>query len=70
MKFEVIQAAVRHFLNGLGVILAGQGWVGQDDLTMITGGLMTVLSFGWSLYNKFSNQKKVDEALKTPAPTQ
>lgn len=53
----VIGSLVRHGVSVYGGTLVGQGLITANDLEIATGALVTVVSIGWSLFNKWRIKK-------------
>ena len=51
-----VAGIVRHALTTGGGILAGAGYIAQDDISTIAGLAPVLVGLGWSLYQKWSSK--------------
>lgn len=49
---EVIMGVVRHILSSVGAAVATAGYVGEADVTAITGGIVAIVGLVWSIIDK------------------
>lgn len=52
MQKEIALGVVRHVLTGAGVLIASKGVLDQVLVNEAIGGLMTLVSVGWSAWAK------------------
>jgi hypothetical protein len=57
MTPDFIIALVRTALQMIGAGLAAKGYVGEDDWTAISGGLIASISVGWMLWARWNTKK-------------
>jgi hypothetical protein len=47
----------RHVLTGVGMFLAGKGYIAEGDVTAVVGALITLASVGWFAGEKIARRK-------------
>lgn len=52
MQKDIALGVIRHVLTGAGVLIASKGIVDQALVNEAIGGLMTLVSVGWSAWAK------------------
>lgn len=52
MTPEIIGGIIRALLAAFGGSLIANGLVTEADITAISGGIVTFVTIGWSIYNK------------------
>ena len=67
MNFAFISAIVRHILTAIGTWLVTSGYLQSGQTEQFIGAGLFIVSFVWSLYNKFTTEKAIDTALELKA---
>lgn len=53
-----ILPVVRHFVGMFGGVLAERGWASDNDATLISGAIITLITIGWSIIEKMLKAKQ------------
>ena len=61
-------AVIRHVLTAVGGGLVTAGYLTNDQLTAIVGGIVAAVGLGFSLWQKRRQKAEVAKALATPPP--
>ena len=56
---QILLAAVRHGLSGIGITLVAKGLATGDEVTDAIGAILILVGFGWSVYRKWKAAKVV-----------
>jgi hypothetical protein len=67
MNFQFVSAIVRHILSALGGYLVTAGWLQNGQLEQFIGAGLFIVSFVWSIVNKWRAEKTIDTALELKA---
>lgn len=67
MTQDEILGLLRHLLTTAGGGLIANGWVNSDQWSQIVGGLVTLGTVGWSVWQKKQAQAKLTAAIAAPA---
>ena len=67
MNFAFVSAMVRHILTAIGTYLVTSGYLQAEQTEQFIGAGLFVVSFVWSLYNKFTTEKAINTALDMKA---
>ena len=67
MNFQFVSAIVRHLLSALGGFLVTSGWLQNGQLEQFIGAGLFIVSFVWSIVNKWRADKAIDTALELKA---
>jgi len=64
---QAIGSILRHFLTMAASILVTRGiWTEQDALSYVGAAAMALIGMGWSFWQKYTAEGKIDEALAMP----
>ena len=67
MNFQFVSAIVRHILSALGGYLVTAGWLQNGQIEQFIGAGLFIVSFVWSIVNKWRAEKTIDTALELKA---
>lgn len=67
MNLEFFTAIIRHIFSALGAYLVTAGYLQNGQVEQFIGAGLFLVSFAWSLYNKFTTNGKIETALELPA---
>jgi hypothetical protein len=54
---SIINGVLRHLLTAGGTVLAAQGLSTSSEIEMAVGAVVTLASFGWSIWQKIQAKK-------------
>lgn len=55
MNVTIVNAFLRHLLTAVGGIAVAKGYVDSGTLETVVGAVLTIIGFGWSLFDKKRN---------------
>ncbi len=56
MTLEIFLASLRHMLTALGVYVTASGVTDAEGWTQLTGAVLVVVGFAWSVWRKYARQ--------------
>lgn len=59
--FEVILAALRHFMTSAGMLAVSGGWTSESQWDELTLAVVAFVGFGWSVVRKWNRKQREGE---------
>lgn len=58
LSLDVVLAAIRHAMTTVGVFVISAGFADADTWTGVSGAVIVIVGFGWSVLRKYQRQQR------------